>query len=111
MAGEVAALVQELTGAERVGFCNTGSEAVLAANIGSRERTAYSLIGDTVNTASRIQGMNKLFGTEILVSGNIVEKAGKEFEFVRMPDTALKGKNRPVTIFSLAGRSGNRLHR
>ena len=74
---------------------------VLAANIGTRERTAYSLIGDTVNTASRIQEMNKKFKTDILVSGDIFEKTKTDFEFIRMPETKLKGKNRSVPIYSL----------
>ncbi len=76
---------------------------VLAANIGSRERIAYSLIGDTVNTASRIQGLNKNFKTDILVSGDIAQKAGDGFEFVQMPRVRLKGKNKMVAVFSLVG--------
>jgi len=74
---------------------------VLAANIGNRERTAYSLIGDTVNTASRIQGMNKTFRTDILVSSDIVANTGKVFKFTRMPKTTLKGKLKSVSIFSI----------
>ena len=42
---------------------------VLAGNIGGGDRLSYSLVGDTVNLASRLQGLNKQFGTEIIVSG------------------------------------------
>ena len=74
---------------------------VLAANIGTKQRTAYSMIGDTVNLASRIQGLNKDFKTDILVSAAVVEKVKTGFNFTRMPDAAVKGKNNPVTVFSL----------
>ncbi|MDD9300956.1 MAG: adenylate/guanylate cyclase domain-containing protein [Desulfobacter sp.] len=74
---------------------------VLAANIGARERIAYSLIGDTVNTASRIQDMNKKFKTDILVSKDIVQNAGRGVEFVQMPGVRLKGKTKKVTLFSV----------
>ena len=74
---------------------------VLAANIGTKERTAYSLIGDTVNTASRIQGMNKVFKTDILVSHAIYEKTKSGFSFVQMPRVELKGKSVAVDIYSL----------
>lgn len=74
---------------------------VLAANIGTRQRTAYSMIGDTVNLASRIQELNKVFKTDILISSKMFEKVKTGFEFTRMPETHVKGKKEPVTVYSV----------
>ncbi|MCP4022319.1 MAG: HAMP domain-containing protein [Desulfobacteraceae bacterium] len=74
---------------------------VLAANIGTRQRTAYSLIGDTVNTASRIQDLNKEFKTDVLVSDRVCKRTKEWFEFTRMPEVKMKGKNLLVTVYSL----------
>ena len=54
---------------------------VLAAAVGSQVRSAYSLIGDTVNMASRIQSLTREVDTDILVSEAVQQKAGEHFEF------------------------------
>ena len=74
---------------------------VLAANIGSSNRSAYSLIGDTVNLASRIQDLNKEFGTDILVSSKVAKELENEFTFQPMPGIKVKGKSGSVQTFSL----------
>ncbi len=79
---------------------HTGS--VLAANIGSTHRTAYSLIGDTVNLASRIQGLTKEFRTDILVSERMQSLLGYHYDFQPMPEIRVKGKSDPIRVFSLS---------
>jgi adenylate cyclase len=74
---------------------------VLAANIGSADRSAYSLIGDTVNLASRIQGLTKEFQTDILVSDTIQSLLGDHYDFHSMPEITVKGKSDPIRVFSL----------
>jgi len=74
---------------------------VLAANIGSEARSAYSLIGDTVNMASRIQGLTKEMGTDILVSACIQKKVDNQYHFHAMPPIKVKGKDSPIQVFSL----------
>jgi len=74
---------------------------VLAANIGSSNRRAYSLIGDTVNTASRIQDLNKEFGTNILVSEKVAKHLGKKFVLHALPEVTIKGKTKPIKVFSV----------
>jgi len=74
---------------------------VLAANVGSRDRMSYALVGDTVNLASRIQGLNKEFGTEILVSKATRVRIDDDFPFQPLPVTQVKGKSHPVEVFSL----------
>ncbi len=74
---------------------------VVAANIGSDDRLSYALVGDTVNVASRIQGLNKEYGTDILVSATTVERLVDKIKFKKLPTTTVKGKKKPVEIFQL----------
>jgi adenylate cyclase len=74
---------------------------VVAANIGSDDRLSYALVGDTVNVASRIQGLNKEYGTDILVSATTVERLVDKIKFKKLPATTVKGKKKPVEIFQL----------
>jgi len=75
---------------------------VLAANIGSAYRSTYSLIGDTVNMASRIQGLTKDFKTDILVSQAIQQRLKDRFDFSPLPETRVKGKLEPIRVYSLS---------
>ena len=74
---------------------------VVAANIGSEDRLSYALVGDTVNVASRIQGLNKKFDTDILISATTVERLADNIEVTKLPATAVKGKRVLVEIFKL----------
>jgi adenylate cyclase len=74
---------------------------VLAANIGSPERLSYALVGDTVNLASRLQGLTKDFDTDIILSGATRERIGEGFRVRALPHTKLKGKSRTVSLFAL----------
>lgn len=74
---------------------------VLAANIGSADRSAYSLIGNTVNLASRIQGLTKELHTDILVSEAIQSLLSDQYNFHPMPEITVKGKSDPIRVFSL----------
>jgi adenylate cyclase len=75
---------------------------VLAANIGSPERLSYALVGDTVNLASRLQELNKQFGTEIILSGTTRDHLGDRFPVSPLPSTRVKGKSQAVDIYSLS---------
>jgi class 3 adenylate cyclase len=78
---------------------HTGS--VVAANIGSEDRLSYAMVGDTVNIASRIQGLNKEFGTDLLISATTVERLAENIEVEKLPAATVKGKREPVNIFKL----------
>jgi adenylate cyclase len=69
-------------------------------NVGASEHYEYRAVGDTVNTATRIEGLNKLLGTRILVSASVIE--GLQGFFSRELGTfLLKGKSQPITVFEL----------
>jgi adenylate cyclase len=77
------------------------SGPAVAANLGSSERLTYGLVGDTVNLASRIQGLTKQFNTDILVSAQSRARLGDEFAVVELPATFVKGKNSPAEIYKV----------
>ena len=78
---------------------NTGE--VVAANIGSPSRLSYTLIGDTVNLASRLQELNKTFQTEIILSEATRTRLDGQYSFKDLPPTVVKGKSRSVKIYSI----------
>jgi adenylate cyclase len=74
---------------------------VVAANIGSPDRLSYALVGDTVNMASRLQALNKDYGTEIIISGTTRGRINGDFELRELPATRVKGKHSAMEIFAL----------
>jgi len=75
------------------------SGPVVAANIGSPDRLAYDLVGDTVNLASRIQALTKKFNADILISATTRACLAKNFAVEKLPSVKVKGKSRPMDIF------------
>lgn len=74
---------------------------VLAANIGSPSRLSYALVVDTVNTASRLQDLNKEFGTKIIISETTGNLLKGEYDLKALPARRLRGKKDPMNIFSV----------
>jgi class 3 adenylate cyclase len=74
---------------------------VIAGNIGSSERMSYALVGDAVNLASRIQALNKDFGTQVLVSGATRSRLSLPVELEALPAVRVKGRSAEVAVFAL----------
>ncbi len=81
---------------------NSGEMSV--GNMGSRDRFDYTIMGDNVNLASRLENINKAYGTNIVISEFTYALIEHQAFTVRELDTVrVKGKNEPVTIYELLG--------
>jgi class 3 adenylate cyclase len=84
--------------ATRVGI-STGN--VIGGSIGAGQRMSYTLLGDTVNLAARLEALNKEHGTRILVSASTRAACGDRFVFDSLGSVAVRGRGEQVAIFSV----------
>jgi adenylate cyclase len=79
------------------------SGVMIAGNIGSQSIMSYTVIGDAVNLGSRIESLNKEFGTRILISQATRDRLTRPVATRKVGEATVKGRREPVVIWEVLG--------
>jgi adenylate cyclase len=77
----------------------------MVGHFGAPERLSYTALGDVVNLASRLEGLCKQYGVDVIVSDAVVERARAEFAFRVVDRVAVKGRTQGILVYELLGRA------
>jgi adenylate cyclase len=79
---------------------------VVVGNIGSSDRLSYTVLGDTVNLASRLEGLNKVYGTTIIADESVYHDCPNLFAWRRLDRLVVFGKTQSTEIYEVLGETG-----
>jgi adenylate cyclase len=85
------------------------SGPMLVGNLGSKYRFAYGVLGDQVNLGSRLEGLNKMYGSEILIGENTARLVKNEFLLRKIDVVRVKGRAQCVDVFELVAENGHEI--
>jgi len=103
---EMAPIWEKTYGAKLMARIGINTDEMTVGMVGSERLHNYSVIGDAVNLASRMEGANKPFGTSIMISQRTVDLAQGKIEVRPIANLQVKGKTKPVTVYELLARKG-----
>jgi adenylate cyclase len=81
------------------------SGPMVVGNLGSKYRFAYGVVGDQVNLGSRLEGLNKVYGTDIIIGENTAGLVENAFRLRELDMVRVKGRTQVVRIYELIGRA------
>ena len=96
---------KERFGEEIYARAGLSSGSAVVGNMGSSHKFNYTVMGDMVNLAARLEGANKPYGTYLMISETTLSKLGDEFICRELDLLAVKGKNKPVRVFEVIDRA------
>jgi adenylate cyclase len=108
---EIAKEISDITGLRRnlpkfqVRMALATGDTVIGT-VGSNTTKSFTVIGDTVNIASRLEGVNKIYGTDLIVNEDCFQLAEREIEAREVDLVTVYGKTEPVRIYELLGKVG-----
>ena len=83
------------------------SGPMVVGNMGSKTRADYTMMGDTVNLASRLEGLQKYYGTSIAINDSIYELVNGEIDARKLDDVQVVGKTESVAVYEVLGTRGS----
>jgi adenylate cyclase len=100
---EIRPKLREMTGYDIYSRIGINSGPMIVGNMGSPYKFAYTVLGDSVNLASRLEGANKLYNTRVIMSESTALLVKDAFVLRKVDLLKVKGKNKPMAVYELMG--------